>query len=211
MYSGDAPGEAMRLLEEEGDGGLHAYFSGAFGNVTAGKYSSTTDLEGNLLAFGRRLADGILHNLRSLVWEADPQLGWAAAQFPFPRIEIDHDQYLAAIRNPKTPDGERQVRLAILSSAVYGNERYPLHLLRVGANRTLWLPGEPFVEYQLYLQSLVPDQFLAVAGNCNDAFYYLPLAEHLAQGGYEVTSFRWCTSEFESRFKETAAALIRAH
>ena len=37
-------------------------------------------------------------------------------------------------------------------------------------------PGEPFVEYQLFLQSLIPDSFFAVAANCSDNFIYLPTA-----------------------------------
>ena len=88
------------------------------------------------------------------------------------------------------------------------NSEYPMHLLRIGPARVLFVPGEPFVEFQLYVQSLIPDAFIAVAANCSDNFLYIPTAEAFAQGGYEVESFRWCTREFEIRFQDTVRALV---
>lgn len=207
MYSADAPGEAMRLLEETS--GMHAYFSGAFGNITAGKYTSFDDREGNLLTFGRRLADGITRNLEGMVWESDPGLKWQVTRFPFPRAEMDQEEAISTARNAGKPDKERLVKATLLSCRAYpDNENYTLKLLKIGGNRVLFAPGEPFVEYQLHLQSLVPDAFVALAGNCGNNFVYLPTAEAFAQGGYEVTSFRWCTADFEPRFQKAVAKLL---
>ncbi|MDA0748880.1 MAG: hypothetical protein O2954_20370 [bacterium] len=208
-YSADAQGEAMRLLGETHSNALHAYFSGPFGNITAGKYSSPTDKEGNLLTFGKRLADGITRNLNGLDWHTPDTLEWTASSFPFPKESLDTDALRDLIRNPNTPAGQRMIKAAVLSSYEYEpNVNYPIRLLRLGPFRMLFLSGEPFVEYQLYIQSLIPDEFIAVAANCNDNFLYLPLAENFPQDGYEVTSFRWCTEEFEPRLKEAVSQLL---
>ena len=207
MYSADAPGEAMRLLEPSG--GMHAYFSGAFGNVTAGKYTSCSDLEENLLVFGKRLADGVTRNLAGMGWEPAGGIEWQVSRFPFPRTGMDRDQALAAARDEERPEGERLVKATLLSCREYpGNADYTLKLLRIGACRALFVPGEPFVEYQIYTQSLLPDAFIAIAANCGDEFVYLPTAEALPQEGYEVTSFRWCTEEFDPMFKQAVEGLL---
>ncbi len=204
MYSADAPGEALRLIDEQVGDGLHAYFSGFFGNVTAGKYTSCTDLEGNLVRFGLRLAEGIFANLRSPLWETDPALSLQIASFAFPAAPADRDKATS-----DAPVADRLASATVLSCIEYpGNERYPVRLLRVGGNRLLLAGGEPFVEYQLFAQALVPDEFVAAVGSCGDSFLYLPLAEHLTQGGYEVSSFIWCTDEFESRFKAAIGDLL---
>jgi hypothetical protein len=207
MYSADAPGEAMRLLEDSG--GMHAYFSGAFGNVTGGKYTSYDDLEGNLLAFGRRLADGVTRNLAAMEWSPAVDIDWQVERFPFPRRELDREEAAAAARDESRPDGERLVKATLLSCISHpGNETYTLKSLGLGAIQALFVPGEPFVEYQLYTQAVAPDRFIAMAANCGDEFVYLPTAEAFAQEGYEVTSFRWCTEEFEPRFRKAIAGLL---
>jgi hypothetical protein len=209
MYSADAEGEALNRLESDRPDGLHLYFSGPFGNVTAGKYSSSTDLEGNVTHFGEKLATGILRNLGNMSWENAETFEWVSGGFPFPREDLDVETLKAFVRDEDVPFGKRIVKAAVLSSYMYGkNTSYPVDLLKIGTNRLLFLSGEPFVEYQLYAQSLIPDEFIASVANCNDNFLYLPLAENFPEEGYEVTSFRWCTPDFESRFKKHIASLL---
>jgi hypothetical protein len=209
IYSADAPGEAMRLLGDGQGAAMHAFFTGAGGNVTAGKYSSPDDLEGNLLAFGERLAEGIQRNLRAMQWEAADTCEWLTADFPFPRQQRDRESMKAAIAAAEPGHGDRFVQAAVLSSLDYdGNRAYPLRLLRVGGVRLLFLAGELFVEYQIFAQSLIPDEFIGVAGNCSDNFLYLPLEEHFGEGGYETSTFCWCTPEFERFFKSAVAGML---
>jgi hypothetical protein len=51
--------------------------------------------------------------------------------------------------------------------------------------RILHLPGEPFVEYQLYAKSLRPEEIVAVAGYGDGGVGYLPLEQSFSEGGYE--------------------------
>jgi len=208
MYSADAPGEAMRLVSDQ-HSGLHAFFTGAGGNITAGKFTSPTDLEANLVDFGGRLADGILTNLKGMTLGSPAELEWIRGSFLFPRAALDKAVLLARITDETSPAHKRLLQAVLLSSLEYpGNVNYRFSLLRVGACRILLLPGEPFVEYQLLAQSLVPDEFLAVAANCSDNFLYLPQPHHFAEGGYEPTSFCWCTEQFEVRFRQAITDLL---
>ena len=209
LYSADAPGEALNILEGRLRDGLHGFFTGAGGNVTAGKYSSVTDLEGNLLRFGKILADGISLNLGAMKWEDAGELYWHSTEFPFPAQQMDKGKLLSQINDESISHKERLQKAVLLTCLEYRkNLSYHLSLLRIGGAKILFLPGEPFVEYQLYAQSLIPDEFLAVAGNCSDNFLYLPLAKHFEEGGYEVDSYCWCTKEFERRFKKVLPGVL---
>ncbi|MFC1461112.1 hypothetical protein ACFLQR_01160 [Verrucomicrobiota bacterium] len=208
MYSADAPGEALNLLEGHLCDGLHGFFTGAGGNVTAGKYSSATDKEGNLLMFGKILADGISLNLGAMKWEDARELHWHSAEFPFPAQQMDKDKLLSQINDESISHQERLRTAVLLTCLEYEkNTSYHMSLLRMGSVKMLFLPGELFVEYQLYAQSLIPDEFLAVASNCSDNFLYLPLAKHFEERGYEF-SFCWCTTDFERRFKKALPGVL---
>ena len=66
----------------------------------------------------------------------------------------------------------------------------PLELscLALGGIRILHLPGEPFVEYQLWAQRAFPQWFVAVADLCDSAPLYLCTDEaYRDNGGYEQT------------------------
>jgi len=209
MYSADAPGEAVRLVSDRMPSGLHAFFTGAGGNVTAGKYTSVTDFEENIRVFGGRLAEGMARNLTAMIWVPAAGMACDTAAFAFPARAVDRDALTAGIRDPATPAETKVVRAAVLSAAEYPrNRNYTLTRLALPGARILFVPGEPFVEYQLYVQSLAPDEFVAVAANCSDNFLYLPMAKHFAEGGYEPTSFCWCTGEFETAFKQAVRDLL---
>ncbi len=203
MYSADAPGEAVRLFSKKQDKGLHAFCTGAGGNITAGKYSSADDLEENLLTFGRCIADGMAQNMKSIHWEPVEKMEWRTTTFPFPARPISRPETEALVKDESSAGtGKSLVAAALLSSSEYPkNVEYTINLLKLGNTRILFCPGELFVEYQLFAQSVIPDQFVALVANCSDNFLYLPLAEQLRQGGYEVSSFCWCTKAFEERFK----------
>jgi hypothetical protein len=207
LFSADAPGEALRLVSKR-RAGLHAFFTGPGGNVTAGKYTSFTDLEGNLLNFGRRLADGIRLNLRGLTWEPVERAEWRVISFPFPRQPQTEEKLKAAFASPASTGTEKLGAALMLSCIAYPrNANFQIALLTLGRARILFVPSEPFVEYQLFAQSVCPDQFIAMADNCGLNFSYLPLASQMDEGGYE-TSISWCSREFEPRFKAAITELL---
>jgi hypothetical protein len=78
---------------------------------------------------------------------------------------------------------------------------------RLGPVNILHLPGEAFVQYQLYAQSVHPDNFLAVAAYGELGTGYICMDNSPAEGGYEPTnSFVGAPSEV--RLKEAIRELL---
>ena len=63
-----------------------------------------------------------------------------------------------------------------------------IRCLQMGSVRILGLPGDTFVEYQLWAQQACPEKFVAVVGFGDFGMYYLCTDQAYAdQGGYEQT------------------------
>ena len=199
MFSADAPGEAVKLVEAGYENSFPCFFTGAGGNITAGKYTSPDDLEGNLRKFGRILANGINHNLHTLCWEECRDFQLKQEDFDFPvREKISY--------NGTEGDKDAEIYNAVLKTCS-ANRIYSLKMLTIGSVKILFFPGEPFVEYQLFTQSIVPDEFIAVAGSCSSTFLYLPVQKSFNEGGYEIEGFCWCDERIEKELKKAIKAL----
>src|SRR5205814_8212186 len=59
--------------------------------------------------------------------------------------------------------------------------------LVLGRARVFHLPGEPFIEYQLFAQQQRPDLPVFVAGYGDGGPGYIPTAKAYLEGGYEPT------------------------
>jgi hypothetical protein len=89
------------------------------------------------------------------------------------------------------------------------NPQYVISKLQIGNAEIVFLPGEPFVEYQLFINSMRPESFIAVAANCRDDFFYLPLAESFSEpNGYETNHFCRTNERFETEFKKAVKAFL---
>ena len=62
-----------------------------------------------------------------------------------------------------------------------------LSCLDLGEAAVLHLPGEPFVEYQLFAQTQRLDHFVCTAGYGDGGPGYIPTARAYLEGGYEPT------------------------
>jgi hypothetical protein len=69
--------------------------------------------------------------------------------------------------------------------------------LTLGKARIVFLPGEPFVEYQLAAKAMRTDLFVAVAGYGDYAPGYICTAIAYKQGGYEAGPASGVTAEVE--------------
>lgn len=207
-FSADAPGEALTLIKNDFPESLHLFCTGAAGNVGAGKYSSPVNIEGNRRHFGFLLANTIAHNLLSLRFKDADEATWSQASFPFPARPMDRQKMLEELSSQKTSLVQKISNIALLCCDDYqSNPNYVIRLFNISGIKILFLPGEPFVEYQLYAQSLIPDEFLAVAANCCDNFLYLPTAVAV-EAGYEGNYFCRTTSGFEHMFKSAMQKLL---
>ena len=181
----DYPGIARFCRQLAVPDALHVHFTGAGGNVGAGKYNDGSHENRGILA--ERLADGMKR-----AWEAtkrEPLTGkdinWEIVPVSLPPSD--------AIRKLKTEMDMKdttQVRanarkLAWLQSYEAGR-KIDISCLSLGKARILNMPGELFVEYQLAAKKMRPDLFVAMAAYGDDEPSYIGTAVAYQQGGYEA-------------------------
>jgi len=154
----DVPGWARARLEKE-EGIPHLYFTGCAGDITAGKYNDgSPDARAGLLD---RLTAGMKAAIADTRLEKATAVSWKTTDVNF---------------TPRAKEGLQAWPPIQLSR------------LRVGSVDLVHLPGEPFIEYQLYAQSLRPDRFVCVAGYGDGGPGYICTDD--AEGGYEPSASR---------------------
>jgi len=207
-FSAEAPGNALERLSRRSKNGFQMYLTGAAGNITAGKYSLPDNPEKNVSVLGERLYNAIKRNMRNLQWEAAVNLEWSEVSFKFPFRKFDRDK----LHEQLNKDPYEVIAAAQLSTLDCGIEQdYRICMLKIGSSSIVFLPGEVFVEYQLFANSQAKaagNNFVAVAANCRWDFMYLPLAKNFSEkGGYETLS-TLCDERIESLIKDSIRSLF---
>ena len=196
-----------RRMAEDGDV-PHVFFNGCAGNITAGKYNDGAKANRPMLA--ERVYRAMIEAERQI--QRVPVRGFCwRTQFVHlpPREDMNEAALLAELRNPAKSGSDRTraaIKIAYLRRA---NEPIPFTCLEFGDRVcVLHLPGESFIEYQLFAQSQRPKTFVAVAsyGDCGPG--YICMAKSRAEGGYEPTD-SFCSPKCEAIMKEATAALLR--
>lgn len=188
----DTVGLARRQLEEH-EGVPQIYFTGCGGNITAGKYNDGSpaarrELTGRIFAAMTR---AVAATRRAPV----TQLDWRTTRVRFyPRAEPEWSETRAraTLADTNAPAAAR-LRAALDLAWLRRLQTHPqveISRLRLGPVVSLHLPGETFIEYQLYAQSLRPDLFVAVAAYGESGPGYICCDAALSEGGYEPTMSR---------------------
>lgn len=196
----DTVGLARRALERE-EGVPQVYFTGCGGNITAGKYNDGSP------AARVALTERVLAAMRQAVaaTETEPvqRLDWQITRVRFtPRSEREwsRERARSALDDPQAT-AQARLKAALDLAWLERLERNPhveISRLTVGPVTSLHLPGEAFIEYQLYAQSLRPGRFVAVAAYGEAGPGYICCDASLTEGGYEPTMSRvGPPSEFE--------------
>lgn len=196
MVSTDVPGWALRrVAENDNSVDLNIYVSGCGGDITFGKYNLTGDLA-SIEHLGTLLGDGILRNLKRL--EEQP-LGALVVK------RVAFDVPFRSPIEPEAPDvlkGERRYLLETID--LWGQSTVARLSIGPRVHLLSFEPGEIFVDYQLYAQSLVPEHFLATGAFGNGVYLYIPTrAAFEEKGGYE-TGLDACvvTPEIDEKLRE---------
>ncbi|MGQ9505675.1 MAG: hypothetical protein ACUVQG_12870 [Thermogutta sp.] len=207
--SSDVPGFARSRLEQE-EGVFQIYFTGCAGNVTMGKYNDGSREARDQLT--ERLYQAMSQARQQTKYEPLRSIAWRSMPFPFiPRSDPgNRKEDLRRRLSAPSADPVQRVRAAcrlaflqregrpLLTQSLFLNEAVIVHL-----------PGECFVEYQLYAQSLRPGNFVAVAayGDCGPG--YICVAKAFEEGGYEPSA-TGLAPENESLLKEIIAKLVKS-
>lgn len=182
----DFPGIARFLRQLEIPDALHLHFNGAGGNIAAGKYNDGAKI--NRLILAQRLADGMRR-----AWEATEKQAVSADSVEWlvqPVRLHPSDKSIEEVDRWEVSK-EKEMLPAIVPKVAY-IQRYrnggeiDITCLKIGKARIIGLPGECFVEFQLFAKNIRPDLFVAVAAYGDYGPGYIAPREAYKQGGYEV-------------------------
>ena len=185
----DTVGIARERLKKE-EGVAQIYFTGCAGNVAAGKYNNGSDEMRAVLA--NRLYEGMRAAIETSDRPEPASLTWKTAELRFAlrqEAEFSAEHFRAALADPTKTYMVRMT--AAMALAWYERLKVrptvDVSSYQLGPATILHLPGEAFVEYQLFAQSLRPDRFVAVAAYGELGPGYICTDKAFAEGGYEPT------------------------
>lgn len=183
--SADFPGMARG-----GQEGFCVYFTGAAGNIGAGKYNDGSPEMRPVLA--GRLAEGMRqaraaeqrHRLDRIAWTVVP------TRLPLREgPEYTEEAILARMRDPSREPKFRANAARYLAwlRLTQGGRTIPVTGLHIGPVSILHLPGELFVEYQIAAQKERPERMVAMAAYGDYGPMYIGTAKSYEEGGYETS------------------------
>jgi hypothetical protein len=202
----DFPGLARDQLSRE-EGVTHLYFTGCAGNITPGKYNDgVTD---NRELFTRKIYEA-MRDAEARAEECPAgHFEWRTASL---RLNARPDRTDAELMDKIRHAGDYPKRASraalelafrrrlettiIISELHFGKEAALLHL-----------PGEAFVEYQLYAQSLLPEAWVGVAAYGDLGPGYICMERSLEEGGYEPND-AFCAPESEHALKQAIRRVL---
>jgi hypothetical protein len=171
--------------------GFSVYFTGAAGNIGAGKYNDGTPETRRVLA--DRLADAMRRARAAEQKHALDGIGWNSVPVRLPHREgkeFSEEVIVAELKNTATEPKFRANAaryLAWLRLTKAGRE-IPISCLHLGPARILHLPGELFVEYQLAAQKEKPNDVVAMTAYGDYGPMYIGTAKSYGEGGYETSA-----------------------
>jgi hypothetical protein len=186
--SSDFPGLARKRLQQAEPGCTQIYFTGAAGNIAAGKYNDGSPEA--RVALTERLHQAMTTAAARLRPEPLTTATWKTHSFvPEANPVFTLASETALMENPQNAPANRirpAMRVAWLKRL---QRREPIVLSALHLNRAaiVHLPAESFVEYQLRAQALRPGGFVATAAYGDGGPWYIPTLEAFPHGGYEVS------------------------
>jgi hypothetical protein len=185
----DTTGIARERLDKE-EGIPQIYFNGCAGNVAAGKYNDGSHAMRIVLA--NRLYESMKAAIKASGKPAPASLSWKTADVRLPvrrEANFSEENFRALLADSTQPYLARMT--AAMALAWYGRLKIrptvDVIAYRLGPATILHLPGEAFVEYQLFAESVHPEDFVAVAAYGELGMGYICTEKAFAEGGYEPT------------------------
>lgn len=180
-------GLARKRRQQEDAGCTHIYFTGASGNIAAGKYNDGSPEARQQLT--ERMYAALVASDQTLVPKPIERASWTTAPIVPPcSTQLVTDELAASVAN-KTNALANRIRPAMMLSFLRRCEaKTPIILSGLHINDTslVHLPAESFLEYQLRAQTSREDRFVAVAAYGDGGPWYIPIREAYPQGGYEA-------------------------
>ena len=208
--SSDFVGLARKQRQKEEPDCTHIYFTGAAGNISAGKYNNGSPKARGELT--QRIYEGIITSEKDLKPEPITGISWKTHELLAsvnPLFTKESETTL--LENKKNQPANRirpAMRLAWIDRV---QAKIPIILSALHINKTslIHLPAESFLEYQLRAQKLQPRRFVATAAYGDGGPWYIPVKEAYPQGGYEV-SVANCADDVDAQMTEGMKKILDA-
>jgi hypothetical protein len=184
----DFCGLARRQRQDEDKDVFQIYFTGCAGNITAGKYNDGSPENRPVLR--ERVHAGMVGAWKATERFAVDRFSWHIEPVQLPaRSEANFgvEASRQVLNDPKALAVRRNNAAFQLAWLARKDRPIDLTCLDLGRARVLHLPGEPFVEYQLFARDQRPDLEVCVAAYGDGGPGYIPTARAFQQGGYEPT------------------------
>lgn len=205
QVSADFVGIARRRRQADDPGVLHFYANGCGGNLAPGKYNDGTP------AHRLELAER-LYEAWKTAWTASKKHSLSTVTFrslpyrlePKDTVGFRVDDLKATLTGANSSFDER-VRVAYALSwrkRTDAVQMLDLPVLDFGPAQLLLLPGEPFVEYQLFAQEQRSDSFVMTLGYGDYGPIYLPTDKAFDEGGYEPGQWSFVAPGVEQTLKK---------
>lgn len=185
--SADFPGMARRAQAET----FAIHFTGAAGNIGAGKYNNGAPENRERLAarLGEAMAQARAAEKRFPV----ETLRWKVVSPPLPLragAAFGEERIVADLENAKLTPRERANagRYLAWHRLVKAGRRIDISALRVGPVNLVHMPGELFVEYQLAARQMRPNEQVAMAAYGDYGPMYIGTRKAYGEGGYETSA-----------------------
>ncbi len=191
--SADFPGDARAMRQRETPDCLQIYFSGASGNVTAGKYNDGSRT--NRAALAKKLYNGMVG-----AWQATKRQPLEQIKFRNTKVRLEprnHEEFTVEAYEKTLQKGKNhwdQCRDAMGMSwrrRADAGHKIDVPVIDFGPAQLLLLPGEIYVDYQLAAQRMAPDSFVLVAGYGECAPGYIPTEKHWEEKDSNLRDWCW--------------------
>lgn len=191
---------------------FHIHFNGAGGNVAAGKYNDGSPV--NRLILAKRLLKGMESAWNNSIVSPIGSIKWRVKSLALPVRdsikELGKEGLINIINDEKVSKSERIHALHNLVWLQRCSAGYKVDItcLKVNEIYILHMPGELFVEYQLWAQQFKQNSAVCLAayGDCGPGYIGTEVAYQ--QGGYETSVVSRVAPEVERLINETMKELL---
>jgi hypothetical protein len=206
--SSDFCGLARKRRQREEPECAHLYFTGCAGNIAAGKYNDGTPAARGRLT--ERIYRGMVAAEATLRPVPLRRVAWRTKELfaqPNPELGLGALRELMGVRSEAAALRMRPAFKLALIERCARRVPFVLGALHLDDIAMLHLPAEPFVDFQLYAQSLRAGRTVAVAAYGDGGPWYIPTRAEFPAGGYEV-DFAFCAPETEELLRGAMAELL---
>lgn len=207
IVTSDFVGLAREKRTQE-EGVAHIYFTGCAGDITPGKYNDGSPENRPLLT--ERVYKAMIASEEQAQKIELSEFNWRVKEVMLPpREDWKEAELYEILTNTEIGLPQRARKALPLSYFRRSSKAIPISCLEF--HEKVWilnLPGEAFIEYQLFAQQQRPDSFIAVASYSDCGPGYIPLARSFEEGGYEPTE-AYASPNSETIVKQAIIELLR--